>query len=290
VGGISDPTDMEIRDFMAAHRGEKVQIAVLRDNEIKDKINLYVPLRKYYFDMLLGQLGFDDMHPVVANVVKGSPADSLELPRGAILTACNKTPVTNWFQLLNCFKENKGKDVTIAYTSKGEKKTGTMTIPEDSAWLDRIAYAIDFFDAPLYSTIKGKYPHQAFMLGMRETWTFIKSAYVMLQRLAVDRTIGAKQLSGPLFIINKGREAAEQGFYVLLYYLALISANLAVINFLPIPVVDGGLMILLALEKLRGKPLSGKSTAIWQGVGLSLIILLFAFVTYNDIARMIHGG
>jgi regulator of sigma E protease len=290
VGEISDPTDTEIRDFMDKHRGEKVQITVLRDNEIKNKINLYVPLRKYYFDALLAQLGFDDHHPVVANVVKGSPAGSLNLPRGAILTACNDKPVTNWFQLLNCFKENKGKEVVIAYTSNGEKKTGTMTIPEDSAWLDRIAYAIDFYNAPLYTTIKGKYPHQAFMLGMRETWTFIKSAYVMLQRLAIDRTIGAKQLSGPLFIINKGREAAEAGFYVLLYYLALISANLAVINFLPIPVVDGGLMILLGLEKLRGKPLSGKSTAIWQGVGLSLIVLLFAFVTYNDIARMIHGG
>jgi regulator of sigma E protease len=112
----------------------------------------------------------------------------------------------------------------------------------------------------------------------------------MLQRLTIDRTIGAKQLSGPLFIIHKGREVAEAGFYMLLYYLALISANLAVINFLPIPVVDGGLMIILLLEKVRGRPMSGKATAIWQGVGLTLIIALFLFVTWNDVTRMIRGG
>jgi regulator of sigma E protease len=233
---------------------------------------------------------FDDMHPVVANVVKGSAAETLGLPRGASFTACNGQPIDNWFQLLSCFKANAGKAVKIDFVLDGRKQTGSMTIPHDAAWLDRIAYALDFFDMPLFTTIKGKYPHQAFMLGMRETWTFIKSAYVMIQRLAIDRTIGVKQLSGPVFIISKGKEAAEAGFYVLLYYLALISANLAVINFLPIPVVDGGLMILLVLEKVRGRPLSGKSTAIWQGVGLSLIVLLFVFVTYNDIARMIHGG
>lgn len=290
VGKIKNPTGQEIRDFLAEKRGQEIEIQVLREDAGKKTVKLYVPLREFYFEMLIGQLGFDDMNPVVADVVKDSVAESLKLPRGAILRTCNDQPIESWFNLVNCLDANAGKEIKIGFEFDGRMRTGTMTVPADTAWQSKMTYALDFFTDPVNTTIKGEYPHQAFMLGMRETWMFIKSAYVMIQRLTVDRTIGAKQLSGPLFIIHKGREVAEAGFYMLLYYLALISANLAVINFLPIPVVDGGLMIILLLEKIRGRPMSGKATAVWQGVGLTLIIALFLFVTWNDVSRMIQGG
>ena len=72
-----------------------------------------------------------------------------------------------------------------------------------------------------------------------------------------------------------------------MYYLALISANLAVVNFLPLPVLDGGLIVILLLEKLRGRSMSSRSAAIWQATGLGLVIALVVFVTYNDILRLI---
>jgi regulator of sigma E protease len=152
-----------------------------------------------------------------------------------------------------------------------------------------VAYAIDFATTPLKTLIKGNDPLQAISLGLRQTWNMIKMVYVTIQRVAFTRTIGVKQLSGPIYIIHQGKMVAEAGFNQLLYYLALISANLAVINFLPIPVVDGGLMIILFLEKVRGKMLSPRATAIWQGVGLSLIVALFLFVTYNDVLKLIRG-
>jgi regulator of sigma E protease len=290
IGKVKNPTGQEIHDYLAEKRGEDVELQILREDAGVKTVKLYVPLREFYFDMLIGQIGFDDMNPIVADVVKDSAAESLKLPRGAKLVTCNDQPIGSWFDLVNCFVANPGKEVKIGFDFDGKVRTGTMTIPEKSDWRNKMTYAVDFITDPVNATIKGEYPHQAFMLGMRETWMFIKSAYVMLKRLTVDRTIGAKQLSGPLFIIHKGREVAEAGFYMLLYYLALISANLAVINFLPIPVVDGGLMIILLLEKIRGRPMSGRSTAIWQGVGLTLIIALFLFVTWNDVTRLIRGG
>ncbi len=72
----------------------------------------------------------------------------------------------------------------------------------------------------------------------------------------------------------------------LLWFLANISANLAVVNFLPIPIVDGGLFTLLILEKIQGKPLSSEMQRIVQTVGLVLILGVFLLVTYQDIARM----
>ena len=164
-----------------------------------------------------------------------------------------------------------------------------MTIPPLKTWENTVTYAVDFFTRPSLSMIKGKDPYQAIVLGIRQTWYMIKSVYVTLQRVAITQTIGFKQLSGPIYIIHKGKEVAEAGFNKLLYYLALISANLAVVNFLPLPVVDGGLMIILLLEKIRGRGLSARSTAVWQSLGLTFIIALFIMVTYNDISKIIRG-
>ena len=81
-------------------------------------------------------------------------------------------------------------------------------------------------------------------------------------------------------------QVASRGINWLLWFLCLISANLAVVNFLPIPIVDGGLFTLLILEKVQGKPLSPDAQRIVQMVGLVLILGVFLLVTYQDIARM----
>jgi regulator of sigma E protease len=79
---------------------------------------------------------------------------------------------------------------------------------------------------------------------------------------------------------------ASRGVTWLLWFLANISANLAVVNFLPLPIVDGGLFTLLILEKIQGKPLSPDAQRIVQMVGLVLILGVFLMVTYQDIARL----
>jgi len=289
VNGIANPTWLEIHDYLYSLRNKQAEIEVLRNGKtLTAKLN--VPWKEAKFAYLLGQLGFDDLHPIVVNTLKNSAAAKTGITRGAKILSCNDQKIETWFDLVDCFKKNAGKTVTLSFDAHGKVQTGTMGIPNDNEWEQNIAYAIDFVNWPVMTTIKAKYPHQAFVLGLRQTWYIIKSVYVTIQRVAFTRTIGVKQLSGPIFIIHKGKEVAEAGFYKLLYYMALISANLAVINFLPIPVVDGGLMLILGLEKLRGKALSARSTAVWQGVGLSLILALFVFVTYNDISKIIRGN
>jgi regulator of sigma E protease len=78
---------------------------------------------------------------------------------------------------------------------------------------------------------------------------------------------------------------AERGWIDLFYFLAIISANLAVINFLPLPIVDGGLMVFLIIEKIKGSPISMRVQVATQVVGLILIGSAFAFVTIQDIFR-----
>ncbi len=288
VGNIMNPTWKEIRDYLEPFGRKTVEIEVIRGSERK-QIKLYVPWRQQMFRMLMGEIGFDDMNPIVSDVLTKTPAAKLNMPRGAKILSCDDKPVSSWFDVVDCFKAGPGKQVKIAFEYGGKVQTGILAVPKDRAWEQNVTYAIDFFCTPLKTMIKGNDPLQAIALGLRQTWNMIKMVYVTIQRVAFTRTIGVRQLSGPIYIIHQGKMVAEAGFNQLLYYLALISANLAVINFLPIPVVDGGLMIILLLEKVRGKMLSPRATAVWQGVGLSLIVALFVFVTYNDVLKLIRG-
>src|ERR1700759_2986820 len=90
---------------------------------------------------------------------------------------------------------------------------------------------------------------------------------------------------GPLGPGPTGAQFALRGMDWLIWFLAMISANLAVVNFLPIPIVDGGLFTFLILEKIMGRPLSPKAQQVAQFVGLGLILGVFILVTFQDISR-----
>ena len=120
---------------------------------------------------------------------------------------------------------------------------------------------------------------------MDRTWKFIEQAYITLQRVIFSKNIGTKQISGPVAIAMVSYNFAKEGLVDLLYFLALISANLAVINFLPLPIVDGGLFVFLIVEKIKRKPVSVRTMQISQIIGIVLIVSLVLLVTWQDIVR-----
>src|SRR5205814_8685015 len=109
--------------------------------------------------------------------------------------------------------------------------------------------------------------------------------YITLQRMIVQRSVPFKNAMGPYGMIRAGAGAANRGKNYLIWFLAMISANLAVVNFLPIPIVDGGLFTFLVIEKIQGKPISPRVQSIAQVVGLALIVSVFILVTIQDITR-----
>ena len=104
----------------------------------------------------------------------------------------------------------------------------------------------------------------------------------------VQGSVSYKNIMGPLGIFSAGTRFAYKGHDWLIWFLSMISANLAVVNFLPIPIVDGGLFMFLILEKIQGRPLSQRTQSIAQIVGLALLLGVFLIVTYQDIARMFY--
>ena len=125
---------------------------------------------------------------------------------------------------------------------------------------------------------------QAAAWGVEETRDLIVQFYITLQRM-VSGSVPAKNMMGPVGIVRAGAGFASRGIDYLIWFLAMISANLAVVNFLPIPIVDGGLFMFLLIEKFQGKPLSPRVQSIAQLVGIALIVSVFIFVTYQDIIR-----
>ena len=105
----------------------------------------------------------------------------------------------------------------------------------------------------------------------------------------MEGTVRPSHLRGPLGILDEGTKVARQGWPYLLFFLGLISVNLAVINFLPIPIVDGGLMLFLIVEKLKGSPVSARIQTAAFIVGIVLIGSIFLLTLYYDAGRILGG-
>ena len=126
----------------------------------------------------------------------------------------------------------------------------------------------------------------ALRLGTVCSLDLVKQLYVTLKRL-VTGDVGAKNLGGIIRISQVSYDAAQRGHSWFWYFLALLSVNLAFVNLLPIPVLDGGYLMFLLIEKVKGSPVSTKVFGYSQVIGLVFVLLLVLFVTYNDILRLL---
>jgi regulator of sigma E protease len=127
---------------------------------------------------------------------------------------------------------------------------------------------------------------EAVRLGWRETTESVLQVYRFLQKLSVNQ-ISPKALGGPATIAAVAGQSAQRGISELLIFLTMLSANLAVINFLPIPILDGGHMVFLIIEGVRGKPASERVFIAAQYAGLCLILSLMIFVLFLDANRVL---
>ena len=129
---------------------------------------------------------------------------------------------------------------------------------------------------------------EAVKAGLDKTWVFAKMVIMTIKTIIAGR-VSAKNIGGPILIAQASYKFAQLGIGKLIYFMALLSINLAIINLLPIPVLDGGHLVFVAIEKIRGKPLSDKVMGIANMIGLFLLFALIIFVIFNDISRIING-
>ena len=293
VGGdrFPHPTVEKFRHHLraAAERGASVDITVVRDGQAVDfaGITPNVPLVTGGKGLGVG-IGFDEKHPVVGGVVDGSAAAQASVLPGSTVLRVNGTPVDSWYDVHKALLGLEAGATAALQLRSPSGEVRDVQIPlsaEQVAAVRGVRYADQLaLDQPKEPR-KAANALQALGWGVTETRDFILQFYLTLRRM-VDGSVSPKNLMGPIGIFDAGTKFAYKGHDWLIWFLAMISANLAVVNFLPIPIVDGGLFTFLILEKIKGRPLSAKTQTIAQFVGMAVLLCVFLFVTYNDIARL----
>jgi regulator of sigma E protease len=121
--------------------------------------------------------------------------------------------------------------------------------------------------------------------SIAKTWEMSAMTVRLLGHMLVG-DVSLRSVSGPIMIADYAGESAEAGFTTFLGFLALVSISLGVMNLLPVPILDGGQIVMQIAEWLKGAPLSERALALGQQVGLAILIVLMSFVFYNDLTRI----
>jgi regulator of sigma E protease len=295
VGEIDNPTYKELREVVEKYSGRELSVKVLRDDtggKEKEVTVTVVPKLLPGSDRVVIGIGvsLDAEHPVVAKTisVEGGPA-ALNIPRGATITSVDGTAVSNFYDVIREIRKNAGRRITIDYRLN-EQAAGDIAV-DVSAGKNFITVKSYFAEAipfkPMERLYKARGPIEAIGMGYNKTVTFIAQTYVTLKRL-VGGLVSPKDLMGPVGIVAFSyRIVAHQPLVYYIYFLGLISACIAVFNFLPMPPLDGGLIVILLAEKIKGSALSEKVQGIIAYAGWALIGSLILYVTFNDIINNI---
>jgi regulator of sigma E protease len=137
-------------------------------------------------------------------------------------------------------------------------------------------------------TVREVNPLYAGYYSLLQTWNLSKLFFLTVVKL-IERVVPLQTLGGPILIAQMAGQQASEGLLNLIYFTALISVNLAILNLLPIPVLDGGHLLFFTLEALLGRPIALKKIEIAQKVGMFLLLVLMLVVFYNDIMRLLPG-
>ncbi len=291
INATAHPTLQQLKQAVKHNPGRRMLLQVLRGH----KILTFHPTPTAKGLLGIG-LGFDFAHPVVAGVSRraaeagilpGLTMTSVVVPGGPNLASGGIFPIKNWFNLVGLARRFAGQTVDIAFA--GHHRPVQITISNhDVRQLGKLKYAINLPLAPLMQLQKSHSIVGAASMGFGHTTAWIVRTYQTLFGL-VGRTVPVNQLHSVLGIVKIGYTIESRGFTYLLFFLGLISVNLAVINFLPLPIVDGGLFVMLILEKIRGKPLPVQVQTAIQTVGIVLLVAAFLFITIHNDLPMFFG-
>lgn len=236
----------------------------------------------------MGTAGWREDNDVeVGQVRPGSPAEKAGLMSGDVLVSANGVPIRSSYGLPKLVDQNKGAPIELVYEREGERRTVTVTPRQEevdgkSRWLMGVTIAP-----------KREKTSLSFLPALQlslETNARYATMILRFFKGLVERRMSAKSLEGPIGIARMSRSAARQGAFEFFLLMAMVSLNLAVVNMLPIPVLDGGMILLLLVEMTVRRDLSIQVKEMMFRVGFVFLLAVMAFVLYNDIVKQSSGG
>lgn len=236
----------------------------------------------FYVILIVGGISTINPKAKVGDLIPDYPALNAGIQKGDEITAINNENVADWQQMSKTIREKTGEEILITAKRDGEILSFRITPKEEILDNGQRVGAIGIYPEiitkkanPITAIYKS-----AEMLG--------KTAYLIINGLVelIRGKVPAKEaLGGPILIARITARLAEKGIVPVLNFAGLLSVVLGIFNLFPIPILDGGLILFFLIEWIRKKPLSEKSQLIAQNIGLTLIIGIMLYATYNDITR-----
>ncbi|MBA3029684.1 MAG: RIP metalloprotease RseP [Desulfobacteraceae bacterium] len=233
--------------------------------------------------------GMTRIEPVIGSVMEKSPAQAAGLQKGDRILAIQNRTMDTFDQMAIAITESQGKPIT--FTVKRAEVTFDVKITPGKEEKTMFGETVDTFligvaSSPAHVQYLKLNPIQALSQSFVQTWQITRLMFVGIVQM-IKGEVSAKNLGGPIMIAQMAGDQAKQGPLNLIYFIAFISINLAILNFLPIPVLDGGHLFFFIIEAFTGKPVNLKVRETAQQVGIFVLMALVVFVFYNDITRLI---
>lgn len=226
---------------------------------------------------------------VIGSVVEGYPADSAGIEKGDRIVSIDGVEVEKWADMTDLI-HNKPKDtVMVTWLHQETRKSAKIETRAQKTVIDGKFKDIGIIGVGAPTKHRAAGLLEAVGQGFVLTGYWLKITVVSLKEMIVGH-VSLKNVGGPVMIAQMAGESARSGVLTLLGFMAIISVNLALLNILPIPALDGGHLIIIIIEGIRGKELTTKTKLKIQKIGMVIIFLLMGLVFFNDIVRLITGG
>jgi regulator of sigma E protease len=219
--------------------------------------------------------------PVVGNIAENSAAETAGLQKGDYVLSIDGQTLETWVDMTMIIQQHPNEEITFEVERAGQILQIPVT-PNQVEGMDGEPIGLVGIErpAPEPATLVS-----GLQFGATQTYTYMTMIFDVL-RLLVTGQFSLDYVAGPVGIVNYTGQAAEMGIFVLLQWTAALSVNLGIVNLLPLPALDGGRLVFLGLEAVRGKPLDPSKESLVHFVGFALLMLLVLVVTWNDINRL----
>ena len=234
--------------------------------------------------IVVSYTGYDE--PVISGVVQDFPAEEAGMQAGDRIVRLNNKKINLWREITYHNMFHPGEEVELVYERDGKKHEVTITPEkdEDGNYLIGVTSPKKYTKPNVFTAIQ---------YGAYEVKFWISTTLEGLKML-VTGSVGLDQLSGPVGIVDVVDDAYQQtkSYGVLIVVLQmlnigiLLSANLGVMNLLPLPALDGGRLVFLVIEAIRGKRVAPNREGLVHTIGMVLLLILMAFVMFNDVKKL----
>jgi len=216
--------------------------------------------------------GYSENKPIISQLEKGQSAEVSGLKVGDIILEVNNTTITDLISLKDIISKNNNKNVLVTYSRND------------------LIYSIDVLVENKRIGIRGTIEKRKLnffnscLISGKQIFYFVKITLIGIYEM-ITGSRGAEDLGGPIRIAQLAGEFWSQGIQQTLWFMMIISLNLGLINLFPVPMLDGGHLMLNFIEFLKGEPLNNKVLEVIHTIGFAILISLILFTFYNDSAR-----